>query len=214
MRQQILPLFNDNNKSCNLVLGESNQLAWQYLSEDKWASPICWLYGEQGSGKTMMLQNWQRRFNARYLDIFNLDFTQALQPHYYVIDDLPTLDSLHSSLFHLINAVKNAGAKLLLASNLMPVQYPTTLPDLASRLKAAHVLRLENPDDAMLKAVMFEHLRLKQLSISEAVIDYLLKRIPRNFADAISVIQMLDDYSLANRCEINITLARAIIDNL
>jgi chromosomal replication initiation ATPase DnaA len=213
MKQQPLDLFN-NDASPSLVLGNSNQIAWQYLNQTGWLSPICWLYGEAGAGKTTLLKNWQNNVQANHIDLFSLDFTQPLVAGHYIIDGVPTLDFLHQPLFHLINAVQHAGAKLVLSANITPANYPTKLADLASRLRSANFLHLLNPDDLMLKAVMSEHLRLKQLKIDDMVIDYLLKRIPRNFSDALSIVNMLDEYSLNNNMEININLARMVIDSI
>jgi chromosomal replication initiation ATPase DnaA len=206
MQQQFLALTFEQTK--HLVVGNANLLAYQYLLErNLWLNHVCWISGEQGSGKTMLANEWRAKFGAVDIDLFNHNFAN-LQAHYYLIDDLPTFDCLHEPLFHLINAINAAGAKLLLCSNLTPAQYPTSLADLSSRLKAADFVEISAPDDAMLKVVMQAHLAAKQLKVETHVLDYLIKRINRSCGQAVAVLDQLDDYSLKYNAEININMAR------
>jgi chromosomal replication initiation ATPase DnaA len=206
MQQQPLALTFEQTK--HLVVGNANLLAYQYLLErNQWLNHVCWLAGDQGSGKTMLANEWRAKFGAVDIDLFNHDFAN-LQVHYYLIDDLPSFDCLHEPLFHLINAIKAAGAKLLLCSNLTPAQYPTNLADLSSRLKAADFVEISAPDDAMLKAVMQAHLAAKQLKVEEQVLDYLIKRINRSCGQAVAVLNELDAYSLKHNAEITINMVK------
>ncbi len=209
--QQFLPLA--IKQKSQLMVGNANELAYKYLIErNNWLTHVCFLAGEEGSGKTMLAYEWRHKFNAIDIDLFNYTPAMQLGKNYYLIDDLPSFDSLHQPLFNLINAIKNAGAKLLLCSSNTPSYYPTQLADLSSRLKAADFVEISSPDDAMLKAVMLAHLAAKQLKVEGQLLDYLLKRINRSCKEAVAVLDELDEYSQSLNAEITINMAKIALN--
>ena len=65
-----------------------------------------------------------------------------------------------------------------------PARWPLALPDLASRLGAAPVARLEPPDDDLLAAVLVKLFADRQLAVAPELIRYLVSRMDRSFAAA------------------------------
>ena len=75
------------------------------------------------------------------------------------IDNAPGEALDERALFHLLNLTRQTGGHVLIASETDPAQWKVQLPDLASRLKALAVARLDPPDDALLQGRAGEALR-------------------------------------------------------
>ena len=76
------------------------------------------------------------------------------------------------------------------------------IPDLASRMEATSIARLQPPDDALLAGLLVKLFDDRQLSVKPAVIAFLLSRIDRSFASAHDLIDAIDRFALAQKREI------------
>lgn len=85
------------------------------------------------------------------------------------------------------------------------------LPDLASRLGAFAVARLEPPDDALLSAVLVKLFADRQIAVDPDLIAYLLARMERSFAAAEALVVRLDRAGLARRRPVTARLAADIL---
>jgi chromosomal replication initiation ATPase DnaA len=115
------------------------------------------------------------------------------------------------ALFHLINQAAATGAPLLLAARQPPARWATTLPDLASRLRATHAVALAGPTDALLAALLAKHLADRQLRLDAPVQSWLLARLPRDAASLAAAIATLDEAALAQSAPITRPFARQIL---
>ncbi len=102
------------------------------------------------------------------------------------------------ALFHLVNAVQ-AGGHLILSARTPPSQWKVRLPDLASRLRAATRVAIDEPDDGLLHRVLVKLFADRQLSVDPGVIAYALARMERSFAGANALVAMVDHQALALR---------------
>ena len=98
-----------------------------------------------------------------------------------------------------ISATSSAGGggSLMVSGREAPARWPIALPDLASRLRAAPVARLEAPDDALLAAVLVKLFADRQLVVGPDLMQFLLTRIDRSFAAAAETVAALDRAGLA-----------------
>ena len=92
-----------------------------------------------------------------------------------------------------------------------PARWATRLPDLASRLRAAPVARLEAPDDALLAAILVKLFGDRQIVVEADLIQYLLTRMDRSFEAAEALVVELDRAGLARRRPITRMLAVEIL---
>ena len=69
------------------------------------------------------------------------------------------------------------GAWLLLTGRAAPGRWPVEIPDLASRLAALPIARVDPPDDALLSSLMVKLFADRQLQVAPEVIRYLSLRI-------------------------------------
>jgi chromosomal replication initiation ATPase DnaA len=87
------------------------------------------------------------------------------------------------------------------------------LPDLASRLQAAPLTRLDAPDDALLSAVLIKLFADRQIAVPPTLIPYLVLRMERSIGAARALVTALDARALAMGRPITRQLAADLLDS-
>lgn len=177
----------------DFAVSDANRTAARWLeTPEAWPTPRALLIGPPGSGKTHLAALFTARTSGR------------------VIDDA----DLHTDgepLFHAWNAATPT-TPLLLTARSLPRGWAHSLPDLASRLSATPLVRLEDPDDALIAAVLEKHFADRGLKVGAEVVAWLTARIERSFAEAAAVVAALDAHALAERRDITVPLARELLE--
>jgi len=93
-----------------------------------------------------------------------------------------------------------------------PARRGVALPDLASRLQATQVARLDPPDDALLSALLAKLFDDRQLWPSPETIAFLTRRIERSFDAAQRVVAELDRAALEEQRPLTRALASKVLD--
>ncbi|WP_022702984.1 DnaA ATPase domain-containing protein [Pseudorhodobacter ferrugineus] len=184
-----------------------------------WPGSKMVLTGPPAAGKTHLAHVWAAASGAQVHAASTLDHadipTLATQPA-VVIEDCETLGSdpiAQTALFHLHNMLAATGAALLMTAATAPRDWGFTLPDLASRVQAAPVTRLDPPDDALLSAVLVKLFADRQITVTPALIAYVLPRMDRSFAAARALVAALDTAALARGTGVTRALAATVLDN-
>lgn len=184
-----------------------------------------YLWGGAGVGKTHLLEAACREVAGRGERVGYVPLTQLerLQPAMLAgmetaalvcVDDLPRAAGCpewEQALFHLMNNVRASGGRLLLAGRSPPAGLGLSLPDLASRVGAALVLRLAPPSDAERAEALRRRARERGFDLPEDALDYLLRRFPRDLHTLVSLLERLDEGSLAARRRVTLALVREIL---
>ena len=102
---------------------------------------------------------------------------------------------------------------MLILSHIPVTRIGWRLPDLASRMRSVNLVRLDPPDDALLRTLMEKYFADRQLAVAPAVFDYMLARIERSFAAVQTIAAAMDRESLAQRRSLTMSLAREIMEN-
>jgi chromosomal replication initiation ATPase DnaA len=188
-------------------------LTWLTRSED-WPNRRLALWGEAGNGKTHLLHVWAERAGAVLLG----------GPSLHVLSELPTCGGIaldeadrtvdEVALLHLLNAASEAGLPLLMAGRAPPSRWGTLLPDLASRLRAVSAVEIGAPDDELLRGLLIRLVKERQLVVSEAVHEWLLRRLPRAPAALREAVERLDEASLAGGSAITRALAASALADM
>lgn len=163
---------------------------------DRWNDGRCLLIGPPGAGKSHLLAVWAGENDAETVTPASLPATAVVA---MAIDDADTVagdTERETALFHLLNRMAAAGLPILLAATTPPRDWRIGLPDLASRLQAAHVARIAPPDDALLTAVIAKRITDLQLVAEPEVPAYVAQRIERSFAAAHRLVTALDEAAL------------------
>lgn len=198
----------------DLVVTAANQDAVAYIERwPDWASPVTILAGPPGSGKSHLAAIWRDRADAAMIDPTAVESPGdermvALIEH----GDSPRLDQ--TGLFHLINGVRAAGGSLLITARAFSAAWAVTLPDLASRLKAAATVEIHEPDDALLAGVIAKLFADRQIDVEAHVVQYIARRIERSLATVNAVVERLDQLALQQKSRITRSLAFEVVESL
>ena len=124
-----------------------------------------------------------------------------------VLEDIDSTGFDETALFHTFNRAKASGNFILMTSRTFPSSWQVSLPDLASRIKLAHVVELHEPDDALLSAIIFKLFADRQVEVSPPLVNYLVSRMERSMETATRLVHRIDQEALAQRRKINRGLA-------
>ncbi|WP_085784850.1 DnaA/Hda family protein [Candidatus Nucleicultrix amoebiphila] len=188
----------------------ANSNAYQWVNRwPEWPGQGLVIYGPPGSGKTHLAHVWQKKAQAIFLE--NFHNVQDLQSN-VVLDGFNLLD-YETDLFHFYNTSHEQKRFFLICTETPPNHWKIQLADLRSRLLSLPTVGLENPDDALLRAVLMKKLADLQLRVSPKTLDYLLTRMPRTFETLHTFISTLNQRSLAEGQKINIQTIRKVLES-
>jgi chromosomal replication initiation ATPase DnaA len=162
------------------------------------------LTGPAGSGKTHLCHVWAAEAEATILtvpDLAGVLGRPLASGARIAVEDADRIDDPEDELrlLGLHNLLQECGGWLLLTARTPPADWPLGLPDLASRLQAAGIARLRDPDDALLSGLLLKLFDDRQIAVDPAVITYLAPRIERSFAATQDVVARIDTAALAQR---------------
>lgn len=197
----------------------------------RWADPqqpapdALLLQGPRASGKTHLLlaaaaSLIEAGIEVAYLPLASLgEHAAALaqaQPAVpaLLIDDLDRVEAdaaLQLALFGLHNRQRDGGGRLLYASRSAPLDWPQVLPDLRSRLGQCTRLQLPLLDEAQRRQWLALRARQLGFSLDEAAVDYVFRRVDRDLRSLNTLLDRLDQASLAAQRRITLPFLRQVI---
>jgi chromosomal replication initiation ATPase DnaA len=175
------------------------------------------LLGGAGSGKSHLIEVWRQAAGARLVMASELGAEppdQLLAAGALAIDDAPGTSLDERALFHILNLARQTGGHVLIASGTDPAHWSVALPDLASRLKALAVARLDPPDDALLRGVLVKLFADRQLTVEEPVVSYLMLRMPRSLDAARALVADIDRLALVEQAPVTRGLAARVLQQM
>lgn len=199
----------------DLVVGPSNAVAVALIERwPDWPSAVVVLAGPAGAGKSHLAAIWRAAANATPLaaSLLGPEAAAAAAAGPVLIDDADAGPIDETGLFHVINTVRASGSFLLLTARRFPSAWGVLLPDLASRLKAASIVEIHEPDDELLVAVMMKLFADRQVEVEPHVVHFLVRRMERSLSSAIEIVDRLDHAALSDKTRITRTLAAKIVD--
>ncbi|MDR2007391.1 MAG: hypothetical protein LBQ34_00250 [Alphaproteobacteria bacterium] len=224
MNQQLFFSFNQQARlsKSDIVVGEFNKPLVDFLfSNHDWLNGVCYIYGDVGVGKSFISRIFikeKQGIAVSMQDINSLEKIEKIVAQYKFI----LLEDIHNktqadeiNIFNLYNTAVAEQSRLILTSQKSLEDMAIALPDLRSRLGAAMIFKINNPDEPALKAIFFKMLSDRQLNVSLEVMDYFLKRIHRDCFTLGKLVAKIEDFTMQQKKTLNLSTVKNIdIDSL
>ena len=234
--------INSKYKFSNFYEGDSNKLARTAAeavanSPAKTAFNPLFLHGSSGVGKTHLchaigskIQELYPEKKVLYLSahLFKVQYTDATRfntvndfINFYqgidilIIDDIQELSGLtktQNTFFHIFNHLHQNNKQLIMTSDCAPMDMVDVEERLLTRFRWGLTTRLERPEKELRKIILQEKILADGLEISESVIDYIAENVTDNVRDLEGIVVSLMAHSIINDADIDLTLARRVIE--
>ncbi len=202
----------------DFLVAPSNAAAVALIDQwPRWPSYGAILLGPRGSGKSHLATVWQQRAGAQIIEASALreeGVPAALSSKALVIENLSTPPLDEAALFHLLNLARGEGASVLFTTIQPVAALALEVPDLVSRLSALPVAAIAPPDDSLLRGVLVKHFSDRQIAVDEALVSYLLARMPRSLDMARQVVAAIDAAALEQKTEVTRAFAGKVLARL
>lgn len=195
----------------NFVVGNNTETVValsNWLLDDSETADVCfYLWGDLGAGKSHLLEgcDFPLLNGAETTEWGDIDCT------YLAVDNIEALTPANQiALFNFFNRCRHQGGKLLVAATSAPRQL-NVREDLRTRLGSGLIYRLLPLEDHEKQEAITLHCRERGMRLSSEVIAYLLRHAPRDMRNLMTLIDLLDRYSLERKRAITIPLLRAVL---
>ena len=184
----------------DFLVSDCNREALAWVDRwPEWNAPVLYVYGPEGSGKTHIANIWRARAGEGAQVIDGLDA---------ILGDRPS----EETLFHLYNRVRLVPGSVLVTGSKPLSLCRFAIPDLASRLRACPQVALGLPDEYLLRMLLVKLFADRQMRMDSNVIEYMLARMERSFAQARQLVARLDELSLTQKRPVTCAMARALLE--
>ena len=212
----------------NFFSGE-NTLAVHHLqkmtSGDFVDEQFLFLWGFANVGKSHLLQASCQQAADSGLSVAYLPLKEIgdLQPEMFsgleqlslvCIDDVQALagnKQCEEALFHLYNRMRDTGGKMIVADNVAPNALPITLADLQSRLSWGPVFHLQELNDESKISALQMRANARGFELPEEVGLFLIRRSARDMPSLFTLLDRMDEASLAQHRKLTIPFVRDLI---
>jgi DnaA-homolog protein len=192
------------------------------LAGDAPGSPSMWVWGQEGSGKSHLLQAaCAANPSAAYLPVAELlpggpATLEGWDDRALVcIDDIDRLAGQREwelAAFVLFNRLWERGGRLVVSAASGPAELRFALADLQSRLAWGGVFRLEPLSDEDRIAALRRRAAHRGLELPIEAARYLLRRLPRDMRALCGWLDMLDTASLAAGKRLTLPFVKSVVD--
>lgn len=226
----------------NFFEGESNRLARTAaeavaLNPAKTAFNPLFVHGNSGVGKTHLCHAIGSKVLDLYPDkkvlyisahLFKVQFTDARRfntindfINFYqnidvlIIDDIQELSGLEktqNTFFHIFNHLHQNNKQLVMTSDCAPMDMQGMEERLLTRFRWGLASKLERPDKELRKKILNHKVLSDGLTIPENVIDFIAENVTENVRDLEGIVVSLMAHSIINNREIDMSLARRVME--
>ena len=210
----------------NYYPGKNTQLlgSLQEVSRGR-GEQFIYLWGKEGVGRTHLLQACchvadKLRLSPIYLplgDVTHLKPTmlEGLEAlHLVCIDDIEGIagrPAWEEAFFHFFNNMRDEGKRLIVAGSLPPNELGMALHDLVSRLSWGMVFQVQSLTDEEKAQALLLRAKGRGLHIPGNVVQYLLKRWPRDMSSLFAALEKLDHASLVAKRKLTVPFVKEVL---
>ncbi|HEY0629196.1 MAG TPA: DnaA/Hda family protein [Sphingomicrobium sp.] len=176
------------------IIAEANREAFEHFRTwSLWPVRATMLTGPRRSGRSLLARAFVARVGGRLFD----------GAENYNEEDL----------FHAWNAAQDSGRPLVMVVDDVPPAWEIGLPDLRTRLAVTPVARIEQPDDALFRAIIRRLFEDRGLHIPDECLKYIGDRVERSYWMAERVVEAIDRFAIAERARLTLpTVRRALAE--
>lgn len=225
----------------DFVTGACNELARAaalQVVQSPGETPVVYLQGGVGSGKTHLLEAVHRELRATGgtqsmlmgAEQFTSYFTQAMSarstPSFrarfqnvdvLLIDDIDFLDAKRGTqdeFLHIVKRLQANGGQLVVAGNCHPKLLTRTSEELISRFQAGLVCRLEAPCEDVRRQIVVRHAERQRVTLSRGAIDFIVDRFRKNARELEGSVNILATWSRMTTKRVGTSTARELLGQL
>ncbi len=227
----------------NFVEGISNRLSRAVgmsvaNSPGRVFNPL-FIYGSSGVGKTHLINAIGAKIKELHPELrvlyvsahlFQVQYTDSILQKKFndfmkfyqsidvlIIDDIQEfagLQKTQTAFFHIFNHLHLNGKQLIMTSDRTPAQLQGMEERLITRFKWGMTAEIEKPDLELRKNILKSIIRKDGLRFPEEVISYIAERTNASIRDLEGTIVSIMAHSTINNADIDLNLARKILDNV
>ena len=198
----------------NYFAGQNEQVIHNLKKQEE---PYVFLFGENGTGKSHLLQSACHKTGIKGLPVVYLPLAEAgLMPamldglenmSLIALDDIQEVigdDGWELALFNLYNRVREKGVNLLISSADPLASLNIKLADLKSRLTWGPIFKLTALSDQEKQLALQQRAKNRGLDLADDVVTYLLKHSPRDMNSLFVLFEKLDQASMIEKRKLTI----------
>ena len=174
------------------ILSEANRSAFEHFRNwSLWPVKASLLTGPRRSGRSLLARTFIERVGGRLFE--NADRHDE------------------EELFHAWNAAQDSGKPIVMIVDEVPPAWQINLPDLRTRLAITPIARIEQPDDALFRAIVQLLFADRGMHIPDDALKYIGDRVERSYWMAERVVDAIDRFAIAERSRLTLpTIRRAL----
>ena len=207
--------FKENFKDQDFYVSNSNQQAYKLINVwPKWEKKFLNICGDKFSGKTHLVNIFQKNFEAIKIEATELNnnfLNQAKLNKNIIIENIDenTNDEFLYSIYNIVDIED----KFLITTSKIPIsEINFSLNDLRSRCSNFVVSKISNPDDDLVYALIIKNLSDRQIMIDKKLVDYIVKRITRSYGKISDFIYKIDQISLKEKKSIDFKIIKKALE--
>lgn len=174
------------------ILSEANRAAFEHFRNwSLWPVKASLLTGPRRSGRSLLARTFIERVGGRLFE--NADRHDE------------------EELFHAWNAAQDSGKPIVMIVDEVPPAWQINLPDLRTRLAITPIARIEQPDDALFRAIVQLLFADRGMHIPDDALKYIGDRVERSYWMAERVVDAIDRFAIAEHSRLTLpTIRRAL----
>jgi hypothetical protein len=191
--QIALPLdWPQTRDDSRFIVSEANAEAFEHFrSWSLWPVKATILTGPPRSGRSLLARAFVDRVHGRLFD--------RAERHN------------EAELFHAWNAAQDDGRPIVMIVDEVPPSWEIALPDLRTRLAVTPITRIQQPDDALFRAIIRLLFADRGLHIPEEALKFISERVERSYWMAERAVEAIDRFAIAERARLTLpTIRRAL----
>jgi hypothetical protein len=173
----------------DFLVSEANRAAVEHFKRwSVWPVSATLLTGPRKSGRSLLGRIFVRKTGGRLFDNAESHDEEAL--------------------FHAWNEAQDRRRPLLIIADSPPPEWEIILPDLRSRLAATSHVRIGEPDDALIEALIVKLLGDRGIATPPDLTQFLIPRIERTYITVGQIVDVLDRAVLSHHRRMSVAMAR------